>query len=104
MRQVLSMSSREEPASEEERAAIAVLAGYERRLARARELYVELVGRGDRIHSEIQAMQAARGVAALASTRGMGGMAVLVPLRRGTVRQSNRIQKQLRDGYLRQDW
>ena len=55
------MSSREEPASEEERAAIAVLAGYERRLARARELYVELVGRGDRIHSEIQAVQAAMG-------------------------------------------
>ena len=75
---LFSMSSREEPASEEERAAIAVLAGYERRLARARELYVELVGRGDRIHSEIQAMQAARGVTALASTRSMGGMAVAV--------------------------
>ena len=67
------MSSREEPASEEERAAIAVLDGFARRVARTREHYVELIGRGDRIHREIQAMQAARGVRVL-----VGGMAVSV--------------------------
>ena len=72
--QPLSMSSREEPASEEERAAIAVLDGFARRVARTRERYVELIARGDRIHREIEAIQAARGVAVL-----VGGMAVSVP-------------------------
>ena len=67
------MSSRKEPASEEERAAVAVLDGFARRVARTRERYVELIGRGDRIHREIQAMQAARGVRVL-----VGGMAVSV--------------------------
>ena len=67
------MSSRQEPASEEERAAIAVLDGFARRVARTRERYVDLVGRGDRIHREIQAMQAARGVRVL-----VGGTAVSV--------------------------
>jgi hypothetical protein len=37
--------------------------------------YMRLYYHGDRINNEIQAMQAARGVAVPASTRGMGGMA-----------------------------
>ncbi len=37
--------------------------------------YMALYHHGHRINNEIQAMQAARGVAAPASTRGMGGMA-----------------------------
>ena len=67
------MFSRMGQAPKEERAASAVLDGFARRMARTRERYVELIERGDRIHSEIQAMQAARGVAVL-----VGGMAVSV--------------------------
>ncbi len=46
---------------------------YECNQTIARELYVAPVPRVYRIHVEAQAMQAARGVAAPASTRGMGG-------------------------------
>ena len=69
------MVSREGPATDEEQAAIAVLSEYERNHTVARGLYVAPVPRVDRIHGEAQAMQAASGVAAPASTRGMGGMA-----------------------------
>ena len=56
----MSMSSREEPASEEDHEAIVVLAGCVHALTRARVLYAEVVERGRLLHGEIQAMQAVR--------------------------------------------
>jgi hypothetical protein len=75
LRSLLSMVSREGQATDEEQAAIAVRSEYECNQTIARELYVAPVPRVYRIHVEAQAMQAASGVAAPASTRGMGGMA-----------------------------
>ena len=70
-------ASRGEPPSEEELAAIAGNLAEERQLymAAMHQPYMALYHHGDRTNNEIQAMQAARGVAAPASTRGMGGMA-----------------------------
>jgi hypothetical protein len=63
--------------SEEELAAIAGNLAEERQLymAAMRQPYMALYHHGDLTNSAIQAMQAARGVAAPASTRGIGGMA-----------------------------
>ena len=96
-------ASRGEPPSEEELAAIAGNLAEERQLhmATMHQPYMALYHHGDRINNEIQAMQAARGVAALlrrgawaAWPRGRGTG------RRQTVRQRHRIQNQLRDGDL----
>ena len=95
-------ASRGEPPSEEELAAIGCnLEERQLYMGALHQPYMALYHHGDRINNEIQAMQAARGVAALlrrgawaAWPRGRGTG------RRQTVRQRHRIENQLRDGDL----